>query len=163
MKKIISVVICMVIVLAAHICIAEQIVVMDEYELLTQQEIDDGVQLDPDTLFAYKILDDDTVIIVRYCWYHTKVDIPEQIAGKRVSEIGAYAFDETGVQDIFLSHEDIVIDECAFEYTNATVWIPTGHPTLRIITGLIRIDDSSVDYCISAENGAEYRYYTEID
>lgn len=163
MKKIISVVICMVMVLATHICIAEQIVVMDEYELLTQQEIDDGVQLDPDTLFAYKILDDDTVYIVRYCWYHTKVDIPEQIAGKRVSEIGAYAFDETGVKDIFLSHEDIHIDECAFEYTNATVWIPAGHPTLRIITGLMRIEEGSIEYYSITENGVKYKYYIEFE
>lgn len=136
---------------------------MDEYELLTQDEVSDGVLLDPDTLFAYKILDDDTVMIVRYCWYHTKVDIPEQIAGKRVSEIGAYAFDETGVKDIFLNHKDIHIDDCAFEYTNATVWIPSDHPTLRIVTGLMHMEENDVDYCIIAGYGVNYRYYNEFE
>ena len=163
MNKTISFVVCLVMVLVASLCIAEHIVVLDEYELLTQDEVSEGVVLDPDTLFAYKILDDETVKIIRYCWYHKKVDIPEQIAGKRVSEIGAYAFDETGVQDIFLSHEDIHIDDCAFECTNATVWIPAGHPTLQIITGLMRIEERSVESCTITENGVKYRYYLEFD
>lgn len=44
------------------------IVVMDdEIDLLTCEEVLSGVMLDPETLFAYKILPDGTVKIERYC------------------------------------------------------------------------------------------------
>ena len=63
-------------------------------------------------------------MLVRYCWFHSQVDIPETIAGKRVSVIGSYAFDETGVKDVFLSHEDIIIDDGAFDYHTGNMGSP---------------------------------------
>lgn len=163
MRKFICVIACIVMMLFMLSCCAESIVVMDEYDILTPDEVLDGVQLDPDTMFAYRVLDDDTIMLVRYCWFHSQVDIPETIAGKRVSVIGSYAFDETGVKDVFLSHEDIIIDDGAFDYTNATIWVPAGHPTLRIVTGLMRKEDASIEYYADTEYAVKFRYYLEFD
>ena len=69
------------------------IVVMDdEIDLLTHEEVLSGVMLDPETLFAYKVLPDGTVQIERYCWYHKQVEIPETIQGLRVSRLGDNLF-----------------------------------------------------------------------
>ena len=56
-----------------------EITVMDEFDLLTPDEAAEGVLLDPDTLFAYKILADGSVAIVRYAWFKTQIDIYLQI------------------------------------------------------------------------------------
>ena len=164
MKKFVLVTMAVVLTLISALAWAETITVLDdEFDFLTDDEIASGVMLDPDTLFAYRILDDNTVELVRYCWYHKTVEIPEAIDGRKVSVIGCYAFEDTGVQDIYLSHEDISIDPYAFKYTHATVWIPAGHPTLRIFSGLIRTKDLSVECYSATGNEEKYRYYVEFD
>ena len=164
MKKVVLVVMTVVMAFIYTLAWAESITVLDdEYDFLTADEIASGVVLDPDTLFAYRILENGTIELVRYCWYHEMVEIPTTIDGKRVSAIGCYAFVDTGVQDIFLNHEDIRIDPCAFDYTHATVWVPAGHPTLRVFVGLMRIEDSSIECYSCTGNEANYRYYIEFD
>ena len=66
MRKTICVIICIVMMLFMLSCCAESIVVMDEYDILTPEEVLDGVQLDPDTMFAYRVLDDDTIMLVLF-------------------------------------------------------------------------------------------------
>lgn len=163
MKETVCIMLLLVFVFTVFTCYSEEIIVMDEYDLLSPDEVANGVLLDPETMFAYRVLEDDTVEILRYCWFHTTVEIPTVIDDKRVSSIGSYAFDETGVKDIFLSHEDIMIDECAFDYTRATIWIPAGHPTLRIFTGLMRKEDCSVECYSTTSYEENYRYYVEFD
>ncbi len=53
---------------------------MDAYDLLTPDEVKNGVLFDPDSLFAYRQLDDETIMLVRYTWV-TPGDYPHDHRG----------------------------------------------------------------------------------
>ncbi len=99
------------------VCFADSLTVMDEYELLTADEIADGVLLDPDSLFAYSLLEDGTVRLVRYTWVSPRVTVPDAINGIPVSWLGAYAFTDTPVKELELPC-GIYIDAEAFSYSD---------------------------------------------
>ena len=105
----------LVIVLA--VSFADSLTVMDEYDLLTPDEIADGVLLDPESLFAYALLEDDTVMLVRYTWVVPHMTVPMTVEGLPVSWIGAHAFTDTPVKEIVLPW-GIGIDPDAFSYSD---------------------------------------------
>ena len=162
-------IITMLLVLSLTNCFADSLTVMDEYDLLTQDEIKAGVLLDPETLFAYVILDDDTVKIIRYTWISPDVSIPEQIQGKQVSCLGDYAFLDSPTTNVFLSHSDIQIEESAFDYFEGVVWLPGDHPTLslRLVPALVRNETETIEYyslgSLTYNRYVEINDYSEVD
>lgn len=145
---------------------ADELTVMEEYDLLTPEEVSSGVLLDPSTLFAYRILPDDTVMIVRYCWYHEYVRIPETIQGHVVSCLGDYAFLDTGVTNVFLPSTDIHLSEAAFDYFDGTVWLQGNHPFLQFVAGIMDRNSHTIEYYKNTEtkdSTPRFRYWIEID
>ena len=163
MKKLLTTIIILLLVMVSAVGHAESLTVLDEYSLLTDDEIEAGVLLDPETLFAYVILDDDTVKLIRYTWISPNVNIPEQIQGKEVSCLGDYAFLDSPTTNVFLSHKDIQIEESAFDYFDGVVWLPGDHPTLslRIIPVLVRNETETIEYY--SFGSITYERYVEIN
>lgn len=166
MKSVICIITIVIIILFVSICHAESIVVMDEYDLLTQDEVSDGVLLDPNTMFAYSILPDKTARIERYCWFHKQVVIPDYIQGYRVSSLGNYLFVDVPTEDVFLPNTDISISDSTFDYYEGTVWMQANHPSLAFVTGIMHRGTNIIEYYISTESfndSPKFRYYVEID
>lgn len=165
MKTTMMTIILIMLIFILALCYAEGYIVYDEYDLLTVDEVHDGVLLDPDTLFAYKILDDQTVKIIRYTWICSDVDIPEEIQGRKVSCVGDYAFLDTPVKNIFLPNTDIHLSECSFDYCDGVVWVDAKHPTLRIISAIVQKDSLTIEYYhgINSINMPKLRNYIEFD
>ena len=145
---------------------ADELTVMDEYDLLTPEEISSGVLLDPSTLFAYRLQSDGTAMIMRYCWYHEYVQIPETIQGHVVSCLGDYVFLDTGVRNVFLPGTDIHLSDATFDYFDGTVWLQSNHPFLQFVVGIMdRESQKNVYYknSESKESMPKFRYWIEID
>ena len=151
------------------ICItgyADELTVMDEYDLLTPEEISSGVLLDPSTLFAYRLLSDDTVMIMRYCWHHEYVQIPETIQGHIVSGLDDYVFLDTGVTNVFLPGTDIHLSDATFDYFDGTVWLQGNHPYLQFVAGIMSREDHTIEYYKNTESKdsmPRFRYWVKID
>ena len=143
------------------------IVVMDdEIDLLTCEEVLSGVMLDPETLFAYKILPDGTVKIERYCWYHKQVEIPETIQGLRVSRLGDYLFIDVPTEDVFLPNTNIKMSDSTFDFFEGTVWMKANHPYLAFVVAIINKKTNTLEYYRSTETNEDtpkLRYYIEIE
>lgn len=143
------------------------IVVMDdEIDLLTCEEVLSGVMLDPETLFAYKILPDGTVQIERYCWYHKQVEIPETIQGLRVSRLGDYLFIDVPTEDVFLPNTNIKMSDSTFDFFEGTVWMKANHPYLAFVVAIINKKTNTLEYYRSTETNEDtpkFRYYIEIE
>ena len=103
--------------LTVTVCYASSLTVMDAYDLLTPDEVRGGVLFDPDSLFAYRQLDDDTVMLVRYTWVAPKVTVPATVEDLPVIWIGPNAFTDTPVEEITLPW-GIGIDADAFSYSD---------------------------------------------
>lgn len=145
---------------------ADELTVMDEYDLLTPEEVSSGVLLDPSTLFAYRIQSDNTVMIVRYCWHHEYVQIPETIQGHVVSSLGDYVFLDTCVTDVFLPVTDIHLSDATFEYFDGTVWLKGNHPSLQFVIAIMNRESHKIEYYKNTESKDSmpaFRYWIEID
>ena len=110
----------MLMVMFLTVCPADGLMVLDTYDLLTPDEVEDGALLDPDSLFAYVLLDDDTIKLTRYTWVNPHVTIPADINGVPVSWIGGYAFMDTPVKEIVLPWGRN-IDSEAFSYSDLRI------------------------------------------
>ena len=110
-------IITMLLTLALTVCFADSLTVMDTYDLLTPDEVKDGVLFDRNSLFAYRQLDDETIMLVRYTWVAPQVTIPTTIEDLPVVWICAYAFTDTPVEVISLPW-GIGIDADAFSYSS---------------------------------------------
>lgn len=110
-------IITMLLILTLTVCFAESLTVMDAYDLLTPDEVKNGVLFDPDSLFAYRQLDDETIMLVRYTWVALQVTIPTTIEDLPVVWICAHAFTDTPVEVISLPW-GIGIDADAFSYSS---------------------------------------------
>ncbi len=145
---------------------ADELTVMDEYDLLTPEEVSSGVLLDLSTLFAYKIQPDGTAMIMRYCWHHEYVQIPETIQGHIVSGLGDYVFLDTGVTNVFLPGTDIHLSDATFDYFDGTVWLQGNHPYLQFVAGIMSREDHTIEYYKNTESKnstPKFRYWVEID
>ncbi len=61
--------------------------------------------------FGYQVYDDGSVVIVEYSGSETKINVPENIEGGRVIEIGDMVFaDNTSIQSVRLSSVEIIGD-----------------------------------------------------
>lgn len=107
----------LLLVITMTTCFADSLAVMDTYDLLTPDEVKSGVLFDPDTLFAYKPLDDETIMIVRYTWIAPKVTVPAMIEDLPVVWIGAHAFTDTPVEKVTLPWS-VGLDADAFSYSS---------------------------------------------
>lgn len=117
------VILLVVIVSFAVSAYSEVLTVPEEYNLLTEDEIENGVMLDHYTMFAYTLMDDNTILLIRYTWVRTHVSVPSSINGIPVSALGAYAFLDTPVREIELPC-GIATDSDAFSYSEVeTVFI----------------------------------------
>ena len=167
MKKVVLVTMAVALTLVSALAWAETITVLDdEFNFLTDDEIASGVVLDPDTLFAYRILDDNTVELVRYCWYHADVYIPEEIKGLPVSCIGDYIFLDTPVKNVYLPDMDIHISDAAFDYFGGTVWLSARHPTLKFVMAIVNRNTYQIEYYRDTEtilSAPTFRYWIEIN
>lgn len=129
MKRTILAIVFVLMVIFYSVAFADGLTVMDVYSLLTPDEIEDGVMLDPVSFFAYTLLDDDTILLVRYTWVQPHVSVPSSINGTPVSALGAYAFIDTPVQEIELPC-GICIDSDAFSYCDLKrILVVTGADT----------------------------------
>ena len=165
MRHLVATVLALLLIIAMTPVYAEKLTVMDEYSLLTEDEIKDGVMLDPETLFAYTILDDQTVKIERYTWICSDVSIPEEIQGRKVTWLGDYLFLYSPTVNVFLPHTDIHISDAAFDYFEGVVWLPGDHPTLDFAKAIIRKDTHSIEYYCRYDSTFEidFRRYCEIE
>ncbi len=117
MKRMMMALMTLLLVMVLAVSFADSLTVMDEYDLLTQDEIADGVLLDPESLFAYTLLEDGTVMLVRYTWVRTDVAVPAVVTGIPVAWIGPNAFTDTPVEAVTLPW-GIGIDADAFSYSD---------------------------------------------
>lgn len=98
-------------------CFADSLAVMDTYDLLTPDEVRSGVLFDSDTLFSYRQLDDETIMIVRYTWVAPSVTVPTTIEDLPVVWICAHAFTDTPVEEVTLLW-GVGLDADAFSYSS---------------------------------------------
>ncbi len=167
MRKAVLVTMTIVMVIISALAWAETITVMDdEFDFLTADEIASGVELDPDTMFAYRILEDGTVELVRYCWYHADICIPKAINDLPVSYIGDYIFLDTPVKNVYLPDTDIHISDAAFDYFGGTVWLSAKHPTLSFVMAIVNRNTYQIEYYRDTEttlSAPTFRYWIEIN
>ena len=107
----------LLLVITMTTCFADSMTVLDAYELLTPDEVRSGVLFDPDTLFSYRQLDDETIMIVRYTWVTPSVTVPTTIEDLPVVWICAHAFTDTPVEEVTLPW-GVGLDADAFSYSS---------------------------------------------
>ncbi len=107
--------------------------------------------------FIYYDNEDETITITDYNGYDTKLDIPEEIDGKKVTKIGWGAFEGC------TSLESVTIPESVTDIGNSAFYKCNSLKSVTIPASVTSIDDEAFGYCGYHYDDNDHLVYEKVD